>query len=267
MNKDIKLIAVDLDGTLLNSDHNVSDYTVRIWKEVQKRGIHIMPVTGRTVTGMRFSVPYELCEYSINTNGVHIFKNNNGEPKKLWDKSIQWDVAFSILEFLTRQFPSITVQAYSDEELYALAHDARTGEYLSRAGIPYNILKSWDEIEGKDISKIMSLDTHLELLPVAQAMLDFSEVHAVFSMPIYLETFSVLASKGHALEYVMELLGIPHAQVLGIGDSFNDLAMLEVCGTSYVMRNANPKVAPHLPRTEYTNNEHGVAKLIEQLIL
>lgn len=264
---DIKLIASDLDGTLLNDQHQISEYTLQAWKAVQEKGIHIMPVTGRTFHGMCSSLPFEICEYTINTNGVHIFHNNKGKESLLWDKSIPWDLAHQVLIYGSTHFPTVTLQCYVGETLYSTFNNEDNEEYFQRSGVSSVQISTWDEIQGNNIAKIMFLGGHNALLEVQQGLSTIPHVQSLFSLPFYLEVFNTDASKGHAVTFIMDRLNIDVSQVLGIGDSYNDLALLDTCGHSYVMCNADAKVAPHLPRTEYSNNEHGVAKLLETLVL
>lgn len=265
MNK-IELIATDLDGTLLDQNHCLTAYSKNIWGILQEKKIPLVPVTGRTLSGLQSSLPYEMCNYTINTNGVHLFKNNQGEPQKLLDESMSWNTAFEVFCYIETKYPQILIQAYVDEDLYSTKQDERTQEYTRRSGLLFHILNSWNEIAGSVISKIMLLHDYEELLPVEQNLSSWTSIQSVFSMPFYLEIFNKNASKGNALTHLANLLQISMTNVLSIGDSFNDLAMLEVCGLSYVMKNADKRVAPHLPRTEFDNTQDGVVKLIETLV-
>lgn len=263
---DIQIIASDLDGTLLNSRNELGTHTQNIWRRIREKGIHFMPVTGRTLLGMKSSVPYELCEYTINTNGVHIFQKIQSEPKLLLDKSMCWEDAYQVFQYSQKNFPHIQAQAFAGESLYSTVENERTAEYTSRSGISFTILKDWVELKGTRVSKIMFLHNHENLLPLAYALDTWQHVHGMFSMPMYLEVFSKNASKGHAIQHIMEILGLDASNVLGIGDSYNDISLLGVCGVSYVMKNAHEQIAPHLPRTEFDNDQDGAARLIESVI-
>lgn len=263
----IKLIASDLDGTLLNDKHYMSDYTVQVWKKVREKGIHIMPVTGRPLIGvLDQTIPRDMCEYTINANGVHVFKIHDNREEIIWDKSIEWSVTNKVIKFLQDKYPQAFFHMYVGQDIYALELNERTDEYSHRIGLGYNIIDSWDEIENSSIVKMMVLDEYESLQPIQEDLSAWSEVNAVFSSPSYLEIFHAEASKGNALLFLANKLGIDRSEILGMGDAGNDVSMLEVCGHAYMMKNADDSVAPQIPRTDFTNDEDGVARHIEKLL-
>lgn len=262
----IKMIGIDVDGTLLDDNHILSDYTIDVWKRVRAKGIHILPVTGRPIGGMLTKIPMDLCEYSINYNGVRISHfAEHGERKTVWDKSVEWSIARKVIEYVSVHFPDVHLQLYVDDTLYARSANERTEEYIDRTGLEYIFLDDWGVLEGSKVTKIMAVADHNDLLSVQAGLSSMNEVTAVFSMKHYLEIFNADASKGKAILYLADMFGIQQSELLGIGDSFNDVALLDACGHSFVMKNASDEVAPHIKRTDYTNNEHGVAKLLEAM--
>lgn len=263
----IKMIGIDLDGTLLDDNHMLSDYTIDVWNKVKQKGIHILPVTGRPTSGMLTKIPMELCEYSINYNGVRITHfTNEGNSEIVWDKSLEWDIAKKTLYYASEHFPDIHIQLYANNILYAKHANERTEEYIDRTGLTYVFLDDWSKLLKPSVTKIMAVADHEDLLPLQVQLSSMNEITAVFSMKHYLEIFNAQASKGNAILYLADMLKIQQTELLGIGDSFNDVTLLEACGHAFVMKNALDEVAPHIQRTDYTNNDNGVAKLLEKIL-
>ncbi len=264
----ISIIAVDLDGTLLRSDHTISTYTCEVWQKLLDKGIHIIPTTGRPLAAVQKVVPTHLCEYIICTNGVHIYKRENQNFLLIWDKSLDWQSAEQVFDIKERDFPHIHMHCYVGSALYSRVKTRELDEYTKRTSIPITMLSQWNEIAHSMISKIMCVSEPEQLIQLQSALYDaVPTITATFSMLHYLEIFAREASKSHALLRVMEFLRLDVSVSLALGDSYNDVSMLEMCKYAYVMQNAPENLLPHLPRTDYTNDEEGVARLLETLLL
>ncbi len=264
----ISLLALDLDGTLLRNDHTMSTYTCEVWQKLRDKGIHLVPTTGRPFAAMKEAVPTHLCDYLICTNGVHIYKREGDEFSLIWDKSLSWQTARKVIEIKERDFESMHMHCYIGDALYARATTEELREYTQRSSLAVTLLKEWDDIEDNAISKIMCVSEHEELKELQNAIHHaIPDVTPTFSMLHYLEIFTREASKSHALLHVMQQLNLNASQALALGDSYNDAPMLEVCKHAYVMKNAPASLAPQLPRTDYSNEEDGAARLLEKLLL
>lgn len=269
--QNITLVATDLDGTLLRSDHTVSEYTQAVWKKLLEKNMHVIPCTGRPFGAMHTMIPSHLCEYLICTNGVHIYKSDPASDVKFTlvrDESMDWDLALQVIDAKEAFNPKIHMHCYIGNSLYSKHMTPELQEYIERTNMHVGLIKEWDELAGSKVSKIMCVsdNAHLKTLQ-AHLQQRLRGVTVTFSSPYYLEIFSEASSKLNALEYVMNLLGTDKNHALAVGDSYNDLSMLEHCAKAYVMKNALPELAPNLPRTRYTNDEDGVAKLCEELFL
>lgn len=264
----ISLIAVDLDGTLLRNDHTISKYTCEVWQKLLEKGIHVIPTTGRPFTALEKTVPIHLCEYLICTNGVHIYRKEDKKFSLIWDQSLNWQIAEEVFKIKERDFAHIHMHCYIGNKLYTRGATKELDEYTQRTNIPVTMLAQWNEIAHSTISKIMCVSEHEELTHLQSTIRNaVPTVTATFSMLHYLEVFACEASKSHALLHVMKSLNLNAATALALGDSYNDVPMLEMCKHAYVMKNAPPSLSPQLPRTDYTNDEDGLARLLEKLLL
>ncbi len=266
----IRFIACDLDGTLLRDDHMCSDYTKEVWKALLEKEIYFVPVTGRPFSAMKNHVPLELCKDIICTNGVHIYskKSMDKEIELIVSTDLAWPVAQKIIDIRDNQFPNVHIHLYQGEMLYTLKENEYSKVYASRTSVTFTTISSWKSIENTPVSKIMFVSWDNSILQDIKRHLDNIEgVHAVFSSKEYLEVFSNEASKGLAIQYLLEKYDLTSKNVLALGDSYNDISMFDVCDYGYIMKNANDDLLPHLKRTPYSNNEDGVARLLKDILL
>ncbi len=270
MNADrTRLIACDLDGTLLNSKHECSDYTVRVWQKILEKGLRFVPVTGRPFSAVKRGVPLDLCSDVICINGVHVYrKNENGQIAMQREKNLDWDTAVEVLEKHREHVPHIHVHLYQGEALYSCVKSEYSDEYSRRTKLEYGFLDNWDQVAGRGVSKLMFISwDNKDLQDLKRALGSVAGIDAVFSSDCYLEVFSNQASKGTALQYLLSEYELKEENLLVFGDSYNDVSMFEISPRGFVMKNASADLLPHLPRTEFSNDEDGVVKTLEALFL
>jgi Cof subfamily protein (haloacid dehalogenase superfamily) len=272
---EIQLVALDMDGTTLRNNHRPSEYTVSAIKRVLEKGVSVVPATGR----MQALLPREIIEieginYAITSNGAAVVDVRTGERIKTEHVPKEY-VAF-MLEVLAPH--DIFFELYSGGDAYA----SRKGmTYLQeRSGVKESIIDEFftdrtivvDDIHTiaeKGIEKVnmpfLSMDVRGQLLEhllplegkVTMTSSDFNNI----------EVSALGASKGHALEWVAAKLGISPSQVMAVGDNYNDLAMLGFAGVSVAMGNAEQAVREAADFVTHTNEEDGVAAVLERFIL
>ena len=270
LRKNIRLIACDLDGTLLRSDHTCSNYTKKVWTSLCEKEVRFVPVTGRTFSAMKNHIPLELCRDIICTNGVHIYGEDSmsGNSKLIVSTDITWSVAKQVIDIRNTYFPSLHLHLYQGENLYTLQENEYSKVYSNRTSMQFTPLQSWQSIENTPVSKIMFVSWDNGILQDIKGRLSNIEgIHVVFSSKEYLEVFSADTSKGIAIQYLMDKYNLSSENVLALGDSYNDMSMFDVCDYGYIMKNANEDLLPHIERTSYSNNEDGVARLLQKLLL
>lgn len=264
----IRMIACDLDGTLLHSDHSCSTYATMVWMKLLEKGRYFIPVSGRPFSALKRNIPIEICTDIVCANGARIYSKTEEETLKLVkSQDLSWNLAAKVIKLQQEKFPNVHLQLYQGEDLYTVTTNLFTDEYTQRTQLRYNFIASWDEIAGRGVSKLMFIDSNPALLQeAAERLLGIEGVHCMLSSSQYLEVFSDRASKGNALKYLMEKYTLRPHNLLALGDSYNDIPMFEVCRHGYVMKNANKDLLPELPRTSHTNDEDGAPRLLEELL-
>ena len=263
----IKLLALDLDGTLLTHDKQISAENKAAIKQAQAAGVHVVITTGRPLKAIEHILK-ELdllvaSEYSITFNGG-LVQRNNGEilSKKTfsYDDLVEIHDALAALELPMDVISEGVAYETNPNSLYQ-----GFSPFLSFVEGPFDTIPR-DLIFNKAVSAINAdfLDQQIPKLPAA-----LKAKYEIFkSRDILLEIMPKGVIKSFGLEKLTGILGIDQSQVMGMGDEENDLAMLEWAGLGIAMKNATPEVKALADVVApATNDEHGVAWAIQTYIL
>ncbi|MEA4987732.1 MAG: HAD family hydrolase [Anaerovorax sp.] len=273
---DIKLIALDMDGTLLNEEGCLSLSSRQILERVMDEGIHVVISTGRVFSALPQDVlDVDGMEYAITSNGANILKL--ADQTTVYSNLIGKDSIIDILPYI--QDEDVMIEAFFDHDVVA---ERRCLENLARYGMV------------TEKSQIYTLSTRKPVENIASVMeekadrmeninLIFSDqkkrmefwnflsripsITVTSSMPYNLEIGGATTSKADALKHLCSLLDVKHNQVMACGDSENDLAMLQFAGLSVAMENAAAPLKKIAHFITKTNREDGVAHAIQRFVL
>lgn len=268
----IKLVAIDMDGTLVNSQRQVTEGVKAAVKEAQAKGVKIVLCTGRPFPG----VEPELELLSITGEEDYVITYNGSLVQNVHTKETLFSASLTKEDYLDINYMAqkldVHLHVSGDDAIYTANRDISPytvhESFLVHMPIKY---RTTEEILKADINMIKMmmiddepiLDAAIEKLPA-----DFKEKYnTVKSAPFYLEVLNKEASKGVALKALAEHLGLTAAEVMAIGDNENDLSMLEYAGTAVAMQNAIPLVKENCDYiTEMTNDEDGVAEALRKFV-
>ena len=273
MNKDIRLIALDLDGTLLTTDKRVTERNLATLQRASEQGIFIVPVTGRIFRGLPQAVlDWPFLKYAILSNGAAIYDVLN--DKMLCRAEIPLAQALEIMSWLDGQ-PLIydcymEGQGYMTEAMWqqidAYAASPIVAEYMKSIRTPVPELKAHIRARGSDIQKIQAFcrdtDTQRRLL----GHFPFPNIAVSSSVPRNVEINREDATKGRALLALAEHLGLRREQTMAFGDGLNDITMIKSAGIGVAMGNAVDEVKRVADEITATNDEDGVAAVVEGLL-
>jgi hydroxymethylpyrimidine pyrophosphatase-like HAD family hydrolase len=254
-----RLVATDLDGTLVRSDGTVSAYTHDVIAALDDRGVPVVFVTGRPLRWAE-----EVFEY-VGAHGLAVVSNG----------ALVWDVRHDRVD-LTRSIPpgdgiaacrllreAVPGTAFAVETLEGIALE---DGFLERHPVPPGSRRG--PLEDVFVSPALKvLARHEELGPQefwdrAEAALGDALVVTWSSTTSLLEMSAPGVTKASTLALLCERLGVDRHEVLAFGDMPNDLPMLSWAGTSYAMGNAHPTVRAVTPHVAPTNDEDGVATVL-----
>lgn len=275
MNKEIKLVALDLDGTLLDSDKKISEYTKKTLEQAIAQGCEVVVASGRPIT----AIPKELLEfpgvrYVITANGARLLdlKTKNS----LYENLLSVEIAAKALDVLMQyqDLYEIIVDGvgyvHADrllciDEYY---QDVAMRAYMLETRIPVADVKEELYRQNKPVDKVQGIFSNMDEKREAEQKLkkiQGLEVSASFGHNH--EINAAGTSKGTCLIKLGEILGITMDEMMACGDGMNDYEMLRTVGFAVVMGNGHKDLKAIADYVTDTNNEDGVAKAIEQFVL
>lgn len=269
--RDIKLLALDLDGTLTNSEKHVSQKNRDYIRRAQEKGIKVILASGRPVIGIKGVADeldlWTMGGYILAYNGGHIIDCKTGED--LVKRTIPMEYVHDICDVIHR-FPVYPL-CYND---IGVICENDTDRYVHKEGynnsIPIIKVDSLEAQITEPVVKFMVVGDPEQLMHAHRYLRKKFEgkLNVFFSEPYFMEITPLGIEKASALARLSEILGTTAEQMMACGDGLNDIPMLEYAGLSVAMRNAyeeTQKVADYI--TAGTNEEDGVAEAIQRFIL
>lgn len=265
-----KLVAIDMDGTLLNSEKKVSQRNRQAIKKAVEKGALVVISTGRGFTG----IESYLDDLGLNKEGQYALTMNGGAAYNCFTKEpltqigLKGDDLHRVYE-LSKEL-GVKIQAYTLDECLAQEENEYTEFEREHVGTKVNIIDFCKDIKkDDDIMKVLLLeeenilDERIKLIPKEI----IEEYNVVKSLPMCLEILNKSCNKGIGLKEMSEKLGISSDEIIAIGDEGNDYEMIEFAGLGIAMGNANPKIKEIANYVTDSNDNDGVAKAIEKFIL
>lgn len=277
MTKDIRLLVLDIDGTLAGESNHISPVVLAAIGEAQRRGIAVAIATGRMYqAALRFhravASPLPLMTYQgalikcPRTNTLH---RHTPVPRAL-----ALDLLAYLLPLEAQQ--ALSIHLYIDDQLHVRAIIDDTKAYAARSGV--------EPLAVGDLATFMHHQTHLEttkllalsgdteligqILAHLEQRYPSEDLYLTRSVDYFVEATHPLANKGEAVRFVAEeLLNLKPDQVMTVGDNFNDLEMLRYAGIGVAMGDAPLPVQQAADWVAPGVEDDGVAAAIEQFLL
>ena len=258
----IRIVALDLDGTLETSDHQISPRTAQAIKNVIDHGIIVIIATGKTYfAGERVRKRLQLNTPSVHVQGLALYKSN-GEI--LHENHMPIDTAQEVLAII--QDNDVDSIVNSGNRILATKRTKWT-DLIEKYGEP--AAEVVESLADHPIQKITAIGIPAKIKALkAQLSLEISgKANLVQSnLGNMIEVLPLGTSKGEGVRRVLHHLGIAPNQLLAFGDGENDLEMLELASIGVAMGNAEDALKNSADLVTATNDEDGVAIILEQLI-
>lgn len=278
--KDIKLVALDLDGTLFDNSSRISKRNLTAIRSITDKGIHVVISTGRPFEGIPFDqIKGTGINYAITANGSGIYEISTG--KCLYENAMDEELVTPILNFLLTR--DIHMDAFIGGKGYTPIQCVETAQKLTvPSSIKNYIITTRTRLDNilqfihENQLKVQKMT--LNFYPAADGTLIDRETVRKFlvSNPSIttvcggynnLEFTRADANKGIGLRKLAEILGVNPDATMAIGDTENDLAIIEAAGIGVAMGNATDAVKARADYVTTTNTKDGVAAAIEHFIL
>ena len=273
---DIKLVGLDLDGTLLDDDRKIRPRTMEALRLAAENGINLAVISGRNF----LAVPEEIraltfIRYFVLCNGAGIYDRYKDEL--LFQADIPLDEALALYDAMDEA--DVYYDCYLDDGAWTpQSHYERIDEFVPveshRTFLKVNRKPFADFREalrqrGKSVWKVQSIykDTATRDREMARLQQQFPQYTFVTAYTYNLEVNMPAATKGSGLMQLAEILGLDRNQVMAFGDGGNDVTMLQSAGMGIAMGNASSAVKEAARYVGPTNVDDGVAQVLETLVV
>lgn len=271
---DIRLIAVDMDGTLLNSAKELTQKSLDTLREAHERGILIVPSTGRMAQGLpEYIKQLSFVRYIITINGGVVW--DLAENVSLYEANIPYARAIEVMEFIQR-YDAVN-DCYLNGEAIMDRRFMDLIDYHIPDSLAAVVRRSRKPVDGyveymrnmhADVQKIQMFfhDNEKRLAAIQELMQTFPDLTLACSQTYNIELNAASANKGNALTILCGQLGIDIGKTMAFGDGGNDKAMLLAAGYAVAMENGTDDIKAVADYITGSNDEDGVARAIEKLI-
>lgn len=263
----IKVVISDLDGTLLNSDHKISQYTKTVFQELHNQNYLLIVATGRHHLDALSIVDGLGCPvYLVTSNGARI---HSPERELLFSLDLKSELVKSVFDLEID--PGITSVLFKEDVWQTNQHNEKLNDFQKESSYLPEIVdfSSLEDFGG--IKFFFTHDNHQTLVDLKDRILEHHSdyFNHAFSLPFCLEFMHKSVDKSMAIAKILEKENFIFEQTISFGDGFNDENMLRSSGKGLIMGNAPDSFKNKLIHLEVisTNDKDGVAKFIAQELL
>jgi len=259
-----RLVALDLDGTILDMKLNLDPRDVEALGRIVSAGVTVVACTGRPFPG---AVPWVtrlgLEGPIVCYQGAEVRTLDGGV---LLDHGIAHDLAMEVISYA--QHRDLHVQAYRDDRLIVARDRPEAHQYAEHAGMEIHVVGDLDRAMGQTTPKLVIVSTaeRLEtLMPDARSRWA-GKLNIATSVPEYLEFTSVESDKASALEFLSRRLGIAREEVVAVGDGRNDASMISWAGLGVAVEGSPDEVLAAADHTIAGPGHGGIDRLAEMVL-
>lgn len=264
MYKPFKAIISDLDGTLLNQEHKIGDFTIETLSKLAQNHIDIFLATGRNYADVKHiiqKVPLKSATL-VTSNGAEA---HNLAGELLFNHYLPEDLAAELMQIPFDQ-QRICLNSYQGEDWFINVDVPQLRAYHQDSGYMYNVI-DFAHHHGKQTEKIFFIAKKPEdLLPLEQYIQSHygDQIYMTYSTLYCLEIMAKGVSKASTLEQLIQKRGYTLSDCIAFGDGMNDVEMLSSVGKGCLMANADPRLITKLPHNEIfgLNRDESVASYL-----
>ncbi len=270
--KEIRLIGLDLDGTTLTSQKELTPHTKEVLEACIRQGIEVLPATGRVWSGIpKYMTDIEGVRYIISSNGASVVELSTG--KAVYTNGIAWERALEIFDILEGYDTFYDVYAMGNgwcegrflDHLEKYKIEPLIEQLVRRSRTRVDDLRGWLREHQAPVEKINMFFSDIEKRQrVYEELSNIPDLAVTCSLANNLEINHCTCNKGDALLNLGKILGIPMEQIMACGDGNNDLEMVRQAGVGVAMENGEAIVKEAADFVTKTNDEEGVAFAIEK---
>ncbi|MBT7099168.1 HAD family phosphatase [Candidatus Poribacteria bacterium] len=259
----IRMVACDMDGTLLNRSFVLSDASRKRLPELAERDVRLVMASGRMVSGQRpFHEQLALTTPIIAYNGALVW--DVAEERAIAHTPVPYDLAREAVKIAADE--GLHLQYFWDDRFWTIERNSWMELYEGRTRLTGHVVDDLADFgPNKAPTKMIVItdpEQALELVDRFRAM--FGErLYVTTTMPEYVELMHPDVSKGRALGQVADMYDIPMAEVMAFGDAANDASMLAAAGVSVAMENAHAELKDLADHVTLSNRDDGIVRALD----
>ena len=261
------LVAIDLDDTLLNGDLSLSRRSIETINKVKNAGVNVTLATGRMFCSAKKYAQQLGIDIPLITYQGALVKSPC-ERELVLHRAVPLELARQVIRDIKR-YGDFHINVYIDDKLYA--------EKMTDAGVRYQKISQVKVNTVGDLLKFLKEPPTKVLVSATEEEVDYllnelkpvyrDDLHVTKSKPYFLEFSHPKANKGDALAVLADRLGVERDRIIAIGDGYNDVEMFEYAGLSIAVGNARDEIKKLADYVTLPNDQDGVAKALEDIIL
>jgi Cof subfamily protein (haloacid dehalogenase superfamily) len=259
----VKLLAIDVDGTLLNDDHQLTERTKSAISQIKERGVKVVLATGRgPVSCFPIMEELALTEPIITHNGAVIVGPQT--------KQIALEIGFKAEELLPiiqycRQ-TGIHFDASTAFEMYVEGRTPEADQMYKKFFANPRMVADTSLLKDQIVKFTLFGDEKQMDQALEEVAFKFPDWSIIRSGETFIDVIHPKATKGNALKRILKEQNILPAQVIAFGNYYNDLEMIQLAGIGVAMENSPEQIRHLADRITVSNNDDGVAVVIEEII-
>jgi len=268
--KDIKMLVLDIDGTLTNSNKDISENTKRGIKNIMERGHKVVLASGRPTPGMRrYAEELELEKYGgylLSFNGGRIIDCRSGAI--VYQKVLPASVIRGLYKFAEDRDAGIIT--YLGDKIILGTRADKYIEIESRInGMPIKKVDNFVEYVDFDVNKcLITAEPDKAAVYVEELQEKYGEILSIYrSEPFFIEVMPKNIDKANSIDRMLSTVGLTRENIICCGDGYNDMSMIQYAGVGVAMENAQPEVKEAADYITDSNDNDGIVKVIDKFIL
>lgn len=272
----IRMIGLDMDGTLLTTEKELTEHTREVLREAIDRGVVVLPATGRPLAGIPEEVlKFPGVRYAVASNGARIVDLK--ESRVLYEDLVPYETGRRVLEICSRYDSMLEIYydgvGYAEEEklkhLDEYVPRLPMARYIASSRRPVADVRAMHEERKAPTDKVQALFRTTEECKKAwkEVEKEIPDIEITCALSNNIEVNAKGVNKGRGLMILGELLGIHREEIMAVGDGSNDIAMLREAGLGVAMENATEAVKAAADVVTLSNDQEGAAAAIEKYVL
>lgn len=263
-----KMLVLDLDDTLLRDDYSISDHTRKRLIQAQELGVKVVLASGRPTPAMlRYADELQLAHYDsymISFNGGVVTSMKTNSP--VFETCLTRDEIHSLYDFSREH--KVHIITYSHKGVISETESEYIDVELGLTGMPHHKVASFKQEVNHTAVKCILLENPEYLKQVENTLkAQRSDLSVARSKPFFLEVMPQGIDKAASIDRLAQQLGIAQKEIIAVGNAGNDLSMVQYAGLGVWVDNVSDELRHHADIVVASNNEDGVAEVVERFIL